>query len=593
MRGAWFRVTGYWFWFAARGLCQDATVPGEVSAPYPTLTNLAVEWRIEGDANHNGVVWVRYRRVGEREWQQAMPLRRVPAGESRGATPVFRWENKHSGSIFDLRPDTTYEIHLRLEDPDGGSTERIIRARTRPVPRAPADARIRRVSSPSELSAAQPGEIVLLEPGHYGRFVAPRSGEPGRPIVFRSPDGGAVFDSISLENRRHVYLENLTIHAEPSPANPSATGVNLRGAEDCVVRRCRIRAHFGVRASSLPGAKNCYIADNIIEGPTSWRDEAMGANGDNLGEGVQLTGPGNVIAFNRVRGFRDAVSLMEGASVSEQYSIDIYNNDIQVGADDGVEADYCFHNCRILRNRLTNCFTGLSAQPSLGGPTYFIRNVMYNLTYVPFKLHNYSVGDVVLHNTTVKVGDGMACFTGQAFDFAYFRNNLSIGGPPGAAAWGGYSPGVGRAAYLPNAGPNSSFDYDAVGTLVEPFAARIGLRDFFDVERHGLRVEFADVFPGVEFPLPPVPERAPADLRPRPGSKVVDAALLIPNVNDVYLGDGPDIGAYEAGQPLPVYGPRPEGFDEETGWVDPLKATAVRRGAPVRRPPTPPGAIRR
>jgi hypothetical protein len=38
---------------------------------------------------------------------------------------------------------------------------------------------------------------------------------------------------------------------------------------------------------------------------------------------------------------------------------------------------------------------------------------------------------------------------------------------------------------------------------------------------------------------------------------VVDAALRIPNVNDDALGKGPDIGAYEAGQPLPQYGPRP------------------------------------
>lgn len=584
-------------WYGLAALCsaalgQNATIPGEVSVPCPTVTNLAVEWRIEGDANLNGVVTVHYRRVGDRDWRAAMPLRRIPADQSRGATPVFRWENKHSGSIFDLRPDTRYEIRLKLEDPDGGSTVRIIEAQTRPVPRAPANATVRRVSSPGELGAAQPGEILLLEAGHYGRFTVRRSGEPGRPIVFRSPDKRAVFEFVSLENRKHVYLEGLTIRAEVSAADPSATGINLRGAEDCVVRRCNIRANFGVRASSPPGARNCYIADNVIEGPTAWRDEAMGANGDNLGEGVQITGPGNVVAFNRVTGFRDAISLMEGASVAEQYCIDIYNNDIYTGADDGIEADYCLHNCRILRNRLTNCFTGLSSQPGLGGPTYLLRNVMYNLTYVPFKLHNYSMGDVVLHNTTVKVGDGMACFTPQAFDFALFRNNLSIGGPPGAPTWGGYSPGTGRAAFIAAHGPNSSFDYDAVGTLVTPFVARIGSRDFFEVERHGMRVEFAEVFEGVEFPLPPVPERQPADLRPHPGSKVVDAALLIPNINDAFLGSGPDIGAYEAGQPLPIYGPRPEGWDEETAWAEPFVGPTRPPGTLIPRPPQTPGRPR-
>lgn len=561
------RVIAALAWLAA-GWCwgagQEATVAGEVTVPYPTLTHLAVEWKIEGDENLNGVVRVHYRKAGEEAWREALPLRRVPAGESRGTTPVFRWENKHSGSIFGLQPGAWYEIRLRLTDPDGGEEERIVRARTRPVPRAPAEAPVRRVG-PGELDQAEPGEILVLERGDYGRFVARRDGEPGRPIVYRSEDGQAVFESVSLNGRKHVYLEGLTIRS-------GGTAVTLNGSEDCVVRRCRIRGVYGIRASSPPGARNAYIADNVIEGTTPWRNAAMGANGDNIGEGIQVTGPGNVIAYNRVSGFRDAISLMEDTGAYEQFSIDIYGNDISVGADDGIEADFCFHNCRILRNRLTNCFTGLSSQPGLGGPTYFIRNVMYNLTYVPFKLHRFSRGDVILHNTTVKVGDGMACFSSQPFDFAYFRNNLSIGGPPGEERYGGYSPGSGLAANLANPGPHCDFDYDAVGTLATPFRARIGRLDFFEVERHGLKVQFDEVFEKVEFPLPAVPEREPADLRPRPGSAVVDAALPLPNVNEGFCGEGPDIGAYEAGQPLPHYGPRPEGIDEENEGESPACA---------------------
>jgi hypothetical protein len=39
-------------------------------------------------------------------------------------------------------------------------------------------------------------------------------------------------------------------------------------------------------------------------------------------------------------------------------------------------------------------------------------------------------------------------------------------------------------------------------------------------------------------------------------SKAVDAGVKIPNVNDGFAGRAPDLGAYERGQPLPVYGPR-------------------------------------
>src|SRR5207302_1783866 len=37
-------------WFAGMGeaRCADATIPGEVTTPYPTLINLGIEWPIEG-----------------------------------------------------------------------------------------------------------------------------------------------------------------------------------------------------------------------------------------------------------------------------------------------------------------------------------------------------------------------------------------------------------------------------------------------------------------------------------------------------------------------------------------------------------------
>jgi hypothetical protein len=47
------------------------------------------------------------------------------------------------------------------------------------------------------------------------------------------------------------------------------------------------------------------------------------------------------------------------------------------------------------------------------------------------------------------------------------------------------------------------------------------------------------------------------DLRLKAGSKPVDAGVALPNVNDGFAGRAPDLGAYEAGAPLPHYGARP------------------------------------
>ena len=555
---------------------QNAVTAGTLSSPYPTITNLAVDWLITGDVNYNSVVTVKYRIVREEDWHEGMPLRRIPAGQSTGTDPIFTWPEKHSGSIFNLKPDTEYEISLTLADPDGGSAERTLSARTRPVPKPAPNAVIRKVDSGTFntlAAAAQPGDILLLAPGNYGSVSFQRDGGSGNPIVIRGDRSDTtsqvVFTGFSLYYRKHIILEQVTVNGK----------VNLLGAEDVAVCRCIVNAKFGIVASDFPGAKNCYVADNVVSSTMPWAENALGAGSviEQQGredEGIQMTGPGNVICYNRVYGYRDCISYMEDRSVADQYCIDIYNNDIYVGVDDAIEADFCQGNCRIMRNRITNCFMGLSSQPSLGGPTYFIRNVMYNIIDCPFKLARYSKGDVVLHNTTVKVGDGFRVIHNPSL--AYFRNNLAIGGVCDPA-YGIYSAtnspnGEGRAIEFPNADSTCDLDYDAVGTYGTPFLAKIdGIKvyTFADLitqtpEKHAVLVDMNVFNAPVVFPYPAMLERQPADLRLKPGSAAVDAGLFIPNVNSAFNGSAPDIGAYELGEELPHYGPRPESWSSGT-----------------------------
>ncbi len=515
------------FLFSQEILGQEKTIPGEVITPYPTIINLAVEWIIDGDDNQNGIVTLQFRKKGDDKWEQGMPLFRVPAGENIG----FKWVNKHSGSIFDLNPDTEYEIKLNLEDPDGGSAEKTVVARTRPVPVVNENA-----------------EIIEIKQGKYDTLFT-KSGTPEKPVVYRCIKGEAIFKHIDIQNRKWVYIEGLTI------INPAARGIgiNLSGSENCVVRYCTINSVWGIVAYE-PGATNCFFSNNVITGTCEWTNEAMGASGKNLGEGIEITGPGNVICYNKVAGFRDCISTMEDEEAVNQTCIDIYNNDIYRGVDDGIEADFCSSNCRIVRNRLTNCFVGLSSQPGLGGPNYFIRNVMYNIVHSGFKLKRFSQGDVVLHNTLIKVGVGLG--GNSAMDYAFFRNNLAIGGATGGVNWGDYGAGKPYAADIVEPGTHCSFNYDAVGVFETPYIAKIGGKPFSEVEKHGIEhIAIEETFNNVEFPNPPVPERNVPDLRPKTGSKVEDAAVLIPNVNTNYKGKAPDCGAYEIGQELPRYGP--------------------------------------
>jgi hypothetical protein len=180
---------------------------------------------------------------------------------------------------------------------------------------------------------------------------------------------------------------------------------------------------------------------------------------------------------------------------------------------------------------------------------------MYNVIHGAFKLKRNSIGDVVLHNTVIKVGTGLG--GNSAMDHAFFRNNLAIGGPAGGINWGDYGAGPPYAAEIISPGKHSSFDHDAVGVWQSEYVAKIDEKNFETIEKHGVYdIRLEDTFDNVQFPYPPVPEKDVPDLRLKPGSAAIDAGTRIPNINDNFSGKAPDCGAYEQGEPIPHYGPR-------------------------------------
>jgi hypothetical protein len=64
-----------------------------------------------------------------------------------------------------------------------------------------------------------------------------------------------------------------------------------------------------------------------------------------------------------------------------------------------------------------------------------------------------------------------------------------------------------------------------------------------------------DIFDNWSIPAEPgrVP---PHHLTLRAGSDAVDAGAVVPNISEDFDAAAPDLGAYEAGTPLPHYGPR-------------------------------------
>ena len=118
----------------SQAYAENRTRTGEVTLEPPTLIALGVEWEIQGDDNRSAHVTVEYRKQGSARWSRGLDPLRLQNEEvyTRGALD-YTAPNMFTGSLFDLEPDTSYDVKLTLTDPDGvdGDAEKTITARTR------------------------------------------------------------------------------------------------------------------------------------------------------------------------------------------------------------------------------------------------------------------------------------------------------------------------------------------------------------------------------------------------------------------------------------------------------------------------------
>ena len=449
-----------------------------------------------------------------------------------------------------------------------------------------------------------PGDVIVVHAGLYkgdrrnyvdplsttfdGAYLLTAKGTPERPIVIRAAgDGEVIFDGDGAFRLFDVMAADYHIFDGLTIRNTEVAfwaGVkDVAGSKGLTVRNCRIE-NVGVGVTTqFAGSKDYYIADNVFVGRDDrsrvlgWANPGLyGAHPINSYYAVKVYGSGHVIAHNAVAFFHDGISVCtHGVPEAEPdlraVAIDIYNNDIHVTGDDFIEADGGVHNIRVMRNRGVNAaHTGLSAQPIFGGPAYYIRNVVYN-TPVALKFSN-PAGVIVYHNTIVAENR-----TAQRVSNAHFRNNLFLGtdAPVGISVLGGptaYS-SYDYNGYRPNRGVESQYswlgprggarvDYDVNPKEAPRFRTLAELAAATGQETHGVEIDY-DVFESLRPPIPPDSSKPgrPYDavtlnFALRQGSKAVDAGVRLPNVNDGFAGKAPDLGAYEAGQPPPVYGPR-------------------------------------
>ncbi len=553
---------------------MDEIVPKRFIVDPPTIENLGFRWYIEGDSNRNASVNVSFRKKPEAEWKKALPMLRVHHEVVNQVYGPYRTGNLFAGSVLFLEPATTYEVRFTMSDPDGGAPAepKIVSLTTRAEPKAFNGGDTIEATPEKGLMAAfkeaKPGDVIQLRAGLYrGPFDLKKSGMPGKPIVFRGPaDGEAVLEGqglgsksriVTLNGTHHLHFERLTFRNAQMAIYASKPG----GSEGLVVRQCKIHdVVYGINTGS-ENSRNWYIADNDIVGinPT-WYPRPRKTYMSPGHTGVNVYGQGHVICYNRITRFSDSAAIYNfGPPLDDVMkhcvNIDFYNNDLSWAQDDTFEADYGCHNVRFYRNRCYSAHTGMSTQPFYGGPVYLIRNELYGITSLSYKLNNYPAGIEAYNNTSCCAGEGFR--PPAIWQNGHFRNNLFMGGTQYAMESGSltaYST-MDYNAYRRNQ-PELLFRWkDHNGNVtqyqsIEQFFRATGL------EEHGILADY-DIFVNAGPPeRGKTCEPGDYDLRLRKSAKVVDAGIALPQITEGFAGKTPDLGCYELSQEPPHYGPR-------------------------------------
>ena len=543
-------------------LGQDAlgspVLVGEIEIDPPTICCIGIAVPIiSGDSNFNSRASLSYRRSGSANWSQALPLLRVRPDTLGSEDPpenfgLPRPQNQYAGSIFDLEPNVSYEVKVTIADPDGGDTELTAEVRTRALPLDiySAGREISVSTSPelvAALSGAQPGDVITLADGTYaGTFTLESSGTPEQPIVIRgAQQQSTVIDAdngpygISISGQ-YIYVENLSIRN-------AEWAVLADNTSEVVLRKLHIyQVPNGIRATS---SRNLYICDNQLEGTVAvWPDVSRATWG---AEGIMVSGQGHSICNNTVSGFGDSLGLSNNTDIPN-IAVDFFGNEVLWGGDDAIELDFAHRNVRAFRNRLSNSGMGISTQPAWGGPIYIYRNVIVNMAHSPYKLNNDPTGLLIFHNTSVRTlgvgnysGSAFPQFGGVVSNFQ-FKNNINVGlsGPNFTSdivlgeidfnAWQPDGVFVFSQSWPSFESMRTNSPYEANGRLLANQAFR---------DNPGIPVDYTTLVP-------------PVDLTLSSQSGAIDAGLVLPNLNDDFLGAGPDLGALELGLAVPTYGAR-------------------------------------
>lgn len=525
----------------------------------PTFHSFSIYWPIQQDSGLIGTCKVSYKREEESSWHEALPL-------------WFDQRNgEFRGSIVHLISGKDYLVRLIPEDS----------ARTT-------------VLSASTWSEEFPiADTVYLPKESNQPFVIDRSGTSNGYILYTHKPG----DSAVIDVQR---LHSLCVEVADSTAYIIIRGLILRGAQqhgirlhdhvhDVVIEQNDIsgwgtddadgwglnRQSAIFSAKKYPNIERIIIQYNKLHHPktnsNSWVEQRI--NGSFHPSGPQAihlaeTKGNHVIRFNDI--YSDSTHYFnDGIGAAENFShkgfpnkdSDIYGNKISNCWDDGIESEGANQNVRIWGNYIDSTYVKIAIASTSIGPLYIWRNIANTSRKSALE----SDSDMYERGPFIKAG-GLAIdsvFYGGGRTYVFHNtiyqqqsgeNDLPLGSGSAIQASGGYLYNVisrnniflqyqaRQAAFLERADScTNDFDYDIYnGKLVDSCNFEFHEKNGIQLAENEL-IAFDTLKTAPKFTL-------------STDSKGIDAGQIIPNFNDDFLGNGPDMGAVERGKPPMPHG---------------------------------------
>lgn len=581
---------------------QTQTVAGELITEPATLHSLGFSWLISGDLNRNAKVSPKYRPKGEANFQNGLDFMRIGGEVSGPPGQEYTSPNMLSGSLFNLKPNTEYEVELALTDPDGGEAKKTITVATRKEPLTTLEGPTLHVYPPDytgpkttpsytglrpALEAVTAGQTIVVHAGRYTiaeadkndrrDYVLAKKGTADQPIIIKG-EGEAILDGtgaltlLDTSGSSFIYLQNLVFEGAD---HLISGGRGELASDNLVIRNNTFRDGLHGIFCLSKNCSNFTIIDNRLIGPkNNWHPRV----GDVRSFGIWIEGRGHSIGYNTVEQWWDGINIghnelataeMAKQPLSDQTgSNDIYNNYFTKIEDDCIQIDYGYRHQRVMRNFCTNSFIAFSVQPLYGGPGYILRNLTYNITRAPLKLNQRASGLIIAHNSLVGPEGFRAS---RDWKNSWINNNLfiGIGGGDGFLWTGSATPettrldhngyrvkGFSRPAPVLWLWPDQRPLFGLFNVTTEwnfPTLASFAHNTGF--ERNAKEIDydnFRSVPPqsGEDKPLPTL------DFRLNANSSAVNSGLVMPGINDNFEASAPDLGAYELNDSPEQYGVR-------------------------------------